>query len=293
MDLEGRFERRSLLGRRALLAATTGAAAVGALGAAGLPRGAAAQAAVTDADILNFALNLEYLEAEFYLRAALGRGLAAGDVGGSGTPGHVMGGRKVPFRTRAIREYALEIADDEEKHVQFLRDALGGAAVARPAIDLDRAFTAAARAAGLVGPAQRFDAFANERNFLLAAFLFEDVGVTAYKGAAPLISDRGVLEAAAGLLAVEAYHAGEIRTVLGALGLAREARALSDARDALDGAGADKDQGIRRSGKANIVPTDDNGLAFSRSTGEVLSIVYLGGAGSGGFFPNGVNGLIA
>jgi hypothetical protein len=293
MDLDAQIERRRF-GRRALLAATTGAAAVGALGAAGLARdAAAATAAVTDADILNFALNLEYLEAEFYLRAALGRGLAAGDTGGSGTPGHVMGGRKVPFRTRAIREYALEIADDEEKHVRFLRGALGGAAVARPAIDLDRAFTAAARAAGLVGPAQRFDAFANERNFLLAAFLFEDVGVTAYKGAAPLISDKGVLEAAAGLLAVEAYHAGEIRTVLGALGLAREARALSDARDALDGPGADKDQGIRRSGKANIVPTDDNGLAFSRSTGEVLSIVYLGGAGSGGFFPNGVNGLIA
>jgi hypothetical protein len=280
---------RRAFARRAMLAAT-GVAAAGALGAAG-GRQAAAQS-VTDADILNFALNLEYLEAEFYLRAAFGRGLAAGDLSGTGTMGPVTGGRKVGFRTRAIREYAREIATDEENHVRFLRGALGAGAVARPAIDLNGAFTAAARAAGLVGPGERFDAFANERNFLLGAFLFEDVGVTAYKGAAPLIADRAVLEAAAGLLAVEAYHAGEIRTVLNALGLAPAARAISDARDALDGTG-DKDQGIRRDGVANIVPTDGNGLAFSRSTGEVLRIVYLGGSGSGGFFPRGVNGLIA
>ena len=116
--------------------------------------------------------------------------------------------------------------------------------------------------------------------------------MTAYKGAARLISDKDVLEAAAGLLAVEAYHAGEIRTLLFGLGLFKAAKAISDARDSLDGA-SDKDQGIGRPAAANIVPTDANGLAFSRGTDEVLGIVYLGGSGSGGFFPNGLNGLIA
>ena len=54
-----------------------------------------------------------------------------------------------------------------------------------------------------------------------------------------------------------------------------------------------KDQGIRWRDSANIVPIDANGLAFSRTTGEVLSIVYLGGAGSDfGFFPNRLNGTI-
>lgn len=57
----------------------------------------------------------------------------------------------------------------------------------------------------------------------------------------------------------------------------------------------DLDQGIRPiNDQSNIVPTDANGLAFSRSAGQVLNIVYLNRAttSAGGFFPNGVNGTI-
>ena len=285
-------EQHRPFGRRSLLAAAGMGIAVSTLGARAAVAEAAA-AAVTDADILNFALNLEYLEAEFYLRGACGRGLADSDVGGSGAFGGVMGGRKVSFSSTPNRQYAEEIANDEENHVRFLRAALAGGAVARPAISLQQAFTTAALAAGLIKPGQKFDAFANEQNFFLAAFIFEDVGVTAYKGAAALIQDKGVLEAAAGILAVEAYHAGAIRTLLYGLGLQKEARAISDARDSLDGPD-DRDQGIRLEGKANLVPTDGNGLAYSRSAAEVLNIVYLGGAGSGfGFFPKRLNGIIA
>jgi hypothetical protein len=81
--------------------------------------------------------------------------------------------------------------------------------------------------------------------------LMEDVGVTAYHGAAPLISSKKFLDAAAGILAVEAYHMGMARSVLYRMGTeAREAaNALSDARDKLDGA-EDVDQGIVMDGKA-------------------------------------------
>jgi hypothetical protein len=58
--------------------------------------------------------------------------------------------------------------------------------------------------------------------------------------------------------------------------------------------GAADDQGVIVNGKSNIVPTDENGLAFSRTTAQVLNIVYLGGgSGNFGFFPQGLNGAIA
>lgn len=246
---------------------------------------------IRDFDILNFALELEYLEAEFYLRAAFGRALNNSDVTGTGTLGPVSGGRAVPFATPAIRQYAEEIANDEEAHVKTLRSVLGRNAVARPKIDLQTSFTAAARAAGVVGQNQTFDPFANENSFLLGAFIFEDVGVTAYKGAARFIDNRDLLDAAAGLLAVEAYHAAIIRTTLFARGLSDPAQKISDLRDAADGPG-DADQGIVLNGKANLVPTDANGLVFSRTTAQVLKIVYLGMTPVGGFFPDGLNGRI-
>ena len=248
--------------------------------------------AVTDAAVLNFALNLEYLEAEFYLRGVYGEGLEDDQIDGVGELGQVTGGRRVEFESKLAEQYAREIAEDERAHVDFLRAALGEAGIARPAIDLVDAFTAAARAAGLVGADEEFDVFANEDNSLLGAFVFEDVGVTAYKGGAPLITNRTFLEAAAGILAVEAYHAGIIRTVLLGKGLVEETQAISDARDSLDG-GDDLDQGIvDGDGNANLVPTDANGIAFSRDVFQVHNIAYLTPeeAGSGGFFPNGTNG---
>jgi hypothetical protein len=258
---------------------------------------------LTDADVLNFALQLEYLEAQFYTYAVTGEGLPGSQLTGTGTQGAIMGGRKVTFSDPVVAQYAAEIAGDEAKNVLFLRNQLGSAAVAQPAIDISAgstsAFSAASRAAGLINDNQSFDPYANDENFLLGAFVFEDVGVTAYKGAAPLISNKTYLEAAAGILAAEAYHAGLIRTVLYRKGLEApslrtSADKISDARDSLDGS-SDLDQGISLSdGKSNIVPTDTDGIAYSRSAGQVLNIVYLDktAKSAGGFFPSGLNGNI-
>lgn len=247
---------------------------------------------LTDVNILNFALNLEYLEAEFYVRAAFGHGLDNADIDGRGRLGQVVGGSRVNFETPAIRQYAEEIAFDEKNHVRFLRAALGDRRVARPALDLNASFTAAARAAGVIGEGQVFNPFADENSFLLGAYIFEDVGVTAYKGAARFIQNKDFLEAAAGILAVEAYHAANIRTTLFARGLADPANKISDARDSLDGP-TDLDEGITLDGKANIVPADANSIAFSRTPAQVLNIVYLGGAAANfGFFPQRLNGAL-
>ena len=257
----------------------------------------------SDIDILNFALNLEYLEAQFYQYAVFGVGLPDSQLGGTGTRGAVRGGRAVPFKDPVVAQYAREIAKDEADHVRFLRAALGSAAVAQPAIDVSAdvngAFSSAARAAGLIKAGEAFDPYASDEAFLFGAFIFEDVGVTAYKGAAPLISNKTYLEAAAGILAAEAYHAGLVRTVLYAKGietpsLRTGADAISNARDTLD-ASTDVDQGITGTADtSNIVPLDENGIAYSRSPGDVLNIVYLNPAATdrGGFFPAGVNGSL-
>ena len=242
---------------------------------------------ITDADILNFALNLEYLEAEFYLRAVTGSGLSSADTGASA--GDVTGGMAVSFTTPAIQQYAQEIANHEQEHVRFLRKALGSAAVSRPTIDLTGSFNAAAMAAG-IGPS--FNPFADENSFLVGAFVFEDVGVTAYHGAAGLLSDKNNLAAAAGILATEAYHAGTIRTLISQLGdpylgyankiSALRATAGGGAETTLDG--------------SHIVAADSNSISYDRTTDQVLHIVYLnptaGVASKGGFFPNGLNGTI-
>ena len=251
-------------------------------------------ATLTDADILNFALNLEYLEAEFYLRAATGSGLTAADIGANPAP--TTGGAQVPFTTPAYKAYALEVANDELAHVRFLRKALGSAAVDKPAIDLTASFNAAAVAAGI---GSSFNPFGDENSFFVGAFTFEDVGVTAYNGAAPLLTNKDYLTAAAGIMAVEGYHAAEIRTVLayGDPAFLAAAVKISTLRGAASSAvtsgnGADETAPSSKT----IVAADSNSLAYFRSPDQVLHIVYLNATAgivkSGGFFPNGLNGTI-
>ena len=242
---------------------------------------------ITDADILNFALNLEYLEAEYYLRAATGAGLSSTDAGsGAGT---VTGGTQVTFKTPALQQYAMEIANDELAHVRFLRKALGSAAVDRPNLDLMNSFNAAASAAG-IGAA--FNPFADENSFLVGAFVFEDVGVTAYHGAAGLLTNVANLGAAAAIMAVEAYHAGEIRTLIAQAGgnYVTYANKISALRAAAGGGAETTVSG------STIVAADSNSIAYDRTTDQVLHIVYLnataGIVNAGGFFPNGLKGTI-
>lgn len=298
--LTAKSNRRNFL-RRAL-GASAGAALVPAalsLGGSNARADETSDELATDLLVLNFALNLEYLEAQFYSLAVTGQtieanGVAVDGKGKQGTTLYKSGSStQVPFQTPAIQQYAMEINNDETSHVKAIRatiTALGSKPRAIPAIDLLNSFNGLAVAAGL---GSSFDPFENETNFLLGSFIFEDVGVTAYHGGAPLITNKDVLSAAAGILAVEAYHASIVRTVLYSLGSETQAAAqkISDVRDELGSPKTVKDQGLLdASGNANIVPTDANGIAYSRNVRQVLNIVYAGfHASSGGFYPNGMN----
>ena len=253
----------------------------------------------TDVDVLNFALNLEYLEGAYY---TLGTGQyinGAEDLTGSGTQGDVVGGRQVSLSS--LRPYFNEIAYDESNHIRALRAAItarGGTPIARPAINFTSAFAAAGASAGTPG----FDPFVDETSFLLGGFLLSDVGVTAYVGGSQFIDDQAARLAAASLLATEAYHVGSIRTLIANVGgdAVIRSRGIASARNTLDiipGEPVVDDQGVDEDpnvpGAHNIALTNPQGLAFGRSVRQVLSQVYLtnaSGAQGGGFFPNGTNG---
>ncbi len=325
--------------RRTFLAGAGSVAAASALAGCSTDN-AAPTTGYTDADVLNFALNLEYLEAEFYLRAATGNGLNPADttpgssspyqtVGAVTTSGNITVGA-VPGLTTAQQNILNEIAYEEQEHVRFLRAALGAYAVPRPALDLTF-FSTLAQVAGITttatGPTA-FTPYTSFNNFLIGAFVFEDVGVTAYSGAAPLISAAGVtsgyLTAAAGILAVEAYHAGYIRTVLTASGIAAGSAAaypyigyanqVANLRAALTvgNTASPSTTGSVETllafpasivtsptvpGASSIVAADPtNAIGFSRTVNQVHHIVYGSatvGVKSGGFFPNGTNSIFA
>ncbi len=269
--------------------------------------------ALTDADYLNFALNLEYLEASFYLYAATGSGLPAASMGtGAGT---VTGGAQLTGLTSAQQNILNEIAFDELAHVNFLRGALGASAVAMPNINIGTSFQTLATAAASATPSANlpttFSPYASFPNFLIGAFIFEDVGVTAYSGAAPLLTSAANLNYAAGIQAVEAYHAGYVRTAItataqasGSSTLVGYANAVSTLRGTLGGGNETALVALPATIAANgnytasgiVAASTSNSIGFSRTTDQVLHIVYGtgGGAGvsSGVFFPSGMNGNI-
>ena len=217
-------------------------------------------------DVLNFALNLEYLEATFYAFVTTGAGLPAADMGAA--PGAVTGGAKVNFTNPVVASAANQLATHERQHVEFLRAtiaAVGGAPVDMPALNL--------AAGGNV---------TNDATFLAAARQLEAVGVSAYiGGAAYLASSVTALNYAAQILDTEAQHAGFVRELCILLGV------NSPAVDGMD----------QPPSTAKIFNTNaSTGLNPVRTTSQVLQIVY-GAAGTlgatrGGFFPNGLNGAI-
>lgn len=220
---------------------------------------------------MQFALNLEYLEAEFYTITTSGRTIDTFDVGitGDGTAGATTGGSRVIFNSNSlpVGNIMEELAFDERAHVNLLRGALTAAGVmpvAKPAINLN----------GLGF------GFGGQVDFIIVARILEDIGVTAYTGAAPLITDKAYLGVAARILAVEAFHSGNIRLLI------TQNRYNTTKLDGVDV--IPPPSGMR------FFATDDNALAAVRTPAQVLFLAYgrKENATGGGFYPAGFNGKI-
>jgi hypothetical protein len=164
---------------KALAAAGVGATA----GSVLLSRTASAQS--TDVDIANFALTLEYLEAEFY-SLALDAGVLSGDA-------------------LAVVE---NLFDHESQHVDAIIGLLEGAG-ATPVEKPEFVFPE--------------DAFTSQAGILELAATFEPVGVGAYLGAAPLIQSPDILAAAGSIAGVEGEHVVAVNNLVTGLPAAVEA----------------------------------------------------------------------
>ncbi len=131
----------------------------------------------------------------------------------------IAGARDLPATEAAA--YLNAMAQDELNHVRAIQATIYGQQRNAGAATDDRLYgcvQCAGERLRALGPPSI--PFSSPSAFLVGAFVFEDVGVTAYNGAAPLISSNAILDAAAGIAAVEAYHAAEIRTLL--VGLAAQ-----------------------------------------------------------------------
>jgi hypothetical protein len=168
------FSRRRLL-------KTTAAAAVGTTGLLATTINKAFAADSDVVDVLNFALLLEYLEAEFYATALDRPGL-------------------IPESDRMV---FMKIGEHEKQHVDFLKSVLGDKAIPKPGFD----FTAGGKFP---------TALSNYQTFLVLSQSFEDLGVRAYKGQAPRLKEnKEVLLSALKIHSVEARHAADVRLLRG------------------------------------------------------------------------------
>jgi hypothetical protein len=255
------------LNRRGFLGAMLGAAALATAGV----RPMNAQTAVPIVDVLNFALNLEYLEANFYLYVSTGTGLSSSLNGNGAAVQGAPGKLALDANTLAV---AQALAADEVEHIVDLRTAissLGGSPVPQPVINL------AANGA-----------ITTQAQFLAAARQFTALGGSAYIGGAQLlVSNPTVLTTASQILGAEGQHAGVIAYLCISQGV------NSPAIDAQD-----------------IPPTTTNyitvdpvhALSPSRTPSQVLGVAYRAstaattnppvGVTVGGFFPNGFNGNV-
>lgn len=294
------------LNRRRFVSAVAAAGAIAAAGGVFPAFRAEAQTATAPSvvDVLNFALNFEFLEAEFYSYGANGMSLAAAVAASAAastptisnppviTASNVTNPPSVSLpSTNNEQAIAMALFQDEAHHVATLQQAitqLGGTPITEPNIDFS--------AGGKIGP------ISTNTAFFAAAREFTALVNSAYDGAAAdLVSNATVLTTAAQILGIAAQHLGAINYLCITLGITTPSPDMQiDAQDVPPNSTlADGTSAI-----FTITPSSSStpALGIARTPQQVLGVAYgistpttttpAPGTNKGGFFPNGVNGAI-
>jgi hypothetical protein len=263
-----------------------------------------------DVDWLEFPLNLEYLEAEFFLWSALGYGLdhAAPElVSGGPAPIGAQKANLDPLVLEVIEQFAYQ----EVGHLRALKKTVKG--FPRPQLNLTAAnFGSMINAAFNKTLTPPFDPYANSVNYLLASYLIPYVGLTGYVGANPQLQSPTAKRLVAGLLGVESGQDAVIRGLLYQrvsekvapypYTVAEFTERISTLRNSLghtiiadEGLSVQSDMGAEGKVIGNILAGDKYSVAYARTPAQILRIVYSSGNESspGGFYPRGASGRFA
>ncbi|KAL2610092.1 hypothetical protein R1flu_028665 [Riccia fluitans] len=277
-----------------------------------------------DIDLTAFALNLEYLEAEFFLFAAYGYGLdkQAPYLTGGGPP--PIGGQKANLDP-VVRDIVGQMGLQEVGHIRAIKRSIGPAAFPRPKLDISKATWAKIVDTALNTTLEpQFDPYANSINYMLASYAIPYVGLTGYVGANPQLVGKAAKKLVAGLLGVESGQDAIIRTWLYerkdekvepyGVTVALATDAISKLRNDLDHQGltvlkkgpvpyviddegltVPRSLGAEKATTGNILSADADSLAYGRTPEQILSIIYSSGdpRKPGGFYPAGARGNIA
>ncbi|BBN19123.1 hypothetical protein MPTK1_8g08060 [Marchantia polymorpha subsp. ruderalis] len=277
-----------------------------------------------DKDLIAFALNLEYFEAEFFLNGALGYGLdKQAPMLAAGGPAPI-GPEKAVLDPTAY-ELVAQMGLQEVGHLRAIKSSIGDTAFPRVQLDISKAVWAKTMDSAFnktLSPP--FDAYANSVNYMLASYAIPYVGLTGYTGAAPLLQSAGAKSLVARLLGVESGQDAVIRTWLyerkGEMVMpynftvAEATVQISKLRNTLDHEGLEvvegmmvpfeiddegllvpEELGAERQTKGNVLSADEDSLSYQRTPEQILSIVYSSGSPKtpGGFYPLGARGNIA
>ncbi|KAI3696579.1 hypothetical protein L6452_28965 [Arctium lappa] len=264
----------------------------------------------SDQDLIEFPLNLEFLEAEYFLYGALGCGLdhIQPNLTDGGPP--PIGARKANL-SPLIRDIITQFGYQEVGHIRAIKSTIPG--FSRPLLNLSaQSFATVINNAFGKPLYPLFDPYANDINYLISSYIIPYVGLTGYVGANPNLQSPIAKMLVAGLLGVEAGQDAVLRCLLYeratqivspyGITVSDFTNKISELRNKLGRAGL-KDEGLivppylGAEGKieGNILSGDTNSLSYGRTPEEILRIVYGSGKEQvpGGFYPHGANGTIA